>query len=116
MMGFQKIYTLTDCLEMQRILDAMAEEHISAYVQERGAGQYFQIRSGMAFVEKDLYVEEGDAEKAGLLIGQLTGESCEAADVCRVPWYQDPRIFARISAIFLVVIIFVLIICSIVFP
>ncbi len=117
-MGFQKIYTATDYLEMQRILDAMAGEHIPAYAQERGAGQYFQIRSGLAFVEKDIYVEEGDVEKARLLIRNLSEMGLEEGGIsgenCRVSWYRNRRIWARISAGFLLVIFVVLFICSLV--
>lgn len=119
MIEFQKIYTATDYLEMQRVLDALTGEHIPAYAQERGAGQYFQIKSGVAFVEKDIYVEKGDAEKAGHLIRCLKEMGLEEGGIpeenYRVPWYRNRRIAARILVGVLFAFFLGLIICAVVF-
>lgn len=118
-MEFRRIFTATDYLELQRVLDAMAGEHIPAYAQESGAGQYFQILSGLAFVEKDIYVEEGDAEKADLLIRRLLETKLEDGGIIgesnHIPWYRNPKIVARIYVGVLFVAFIVLFICALVF-
>ena len=117
-MNYQKIYTSTDHMEIQKILDALSEENIPVYAKERGASQYFQIIGGMAFVEKEIYVGQEDAEKALLLIQYLTEpepmEENEAENYV-VPWYRKRSTLARISMSWAVVIFFIAIICAILF-
>lgn len=119
-MEFQRVFTATSCLELQRVLDVMTRENIPAYAQESGAGQYFQILSGLAFVEKDVYVEEGDAEKADLLIRRLMETKLEdggiIGDKYRLPWYRNPEVVSRIFVGIFFVAFVVLFICALLFP
>lgn len=102
MMGFQKLHTAMNYLELQRILDALAGERIPAYARESGEGQYFQIRSGVAFVEKNIYVEEKDAERAGLLIRYLTEIGSELATKKGdgFPWRKRRRMMVKCGSLF----------------
>ena len=116
-MNYEKIYTASDHMEFQKILDALQEENIFAYGMERGAGQYIQIVAGMAFIEKDIYVAQEDVQKASLVIQNLkeTESSQAEQENYKVPWYQNKRILVRIYVCFLLLLFLVLWVCSIVF-
>ena len=117
-MTYTKIYTSTDHMEIQRILDALSQENIPVYAKERGTAQYFQIIGGMAFVEKEIFVAEEDAENAALLIQYLTEpEPMEEREkeIYQVPWYRKRSTLARFSMLWIGVIFLVVIICAMVF-
>lgn len=118
-MAFIKIYTSTNHMETQRVLDALKQEGIPAYAQEQGAGQYLQISWGMYFIDKDIYVAEEDAKKATLLIESLKQpESVEEQEreTFRLPWYKNLRFLTRVWCVVLFVFVCVCIFLSIIFP
>lgn len=59
-----KVYSVQDRITAEMLLDILDQAGISAYRQGVGSGGIMDIYAGNSMFGEDIYVDEGDAERA----------------------------------------------------
>jgi hypothetical protein len=109
-----KLISITNNVESDLILNLLRNNGISGYKQDNGPGGYFNIKYGFSVFGGDIYVDEGDYEKASEIVKELYSdtdaengndagdteeelqEPSEYDSYDNYPFYKNPHKLARI--------------------
>lgn len=73
----KKVHTSADKIEADMLVEALKNNHISAYRQGCGSGGYMDIYAGNSIFGEEIYVDEQDASAAAEIIEEITGAGAE---------------------------------------
>lgn len=104
-----KIYSCSDRVQADMLIEALKREGIPAYAESKGSGDYLNIYMGTSVFGETIYVDEGDAERAKEIIESMTqtdSSTDTVEDKGSVPARPDKkilvvRIISLIAALFL---------------
>ena len=105
-----KVYSCSDRVQADMLIEALKREGIPAYAESKGCGDYLNIYMGTSVFGETLYVDENDADRAKEIIESMTQADSDVADTIEdqepVPARQDKkilvvRIISLIAALFL---------------
>ena len=105
-----KVYSCSDRVQADMLIEALKREGIPAYAESKGSGDYLNIYMGTSVFGESLYVDEDDADRAKEIIESMTQADSDVADTIEdqepVPARQDKkilvvRIISLIAALFL---------------
>ncbi len=105
-----KVYSCSDRVQADMLIEALKREGIPAYAESKGSGDYLNIYMGTSVFGETLYADENDADRAKEIIESMTQADSDVADTIEdqepVPARQDKkilvvRIISLIAALFL---------------
>ena len=84
-----KVYSCSDRVQADMLIEALKREGIPAYAESKGSGDYLNIYMGTSVFGETIYVDENDADRAKEIIGNITGMDM---DVTVSPSKQDQTV------------------------
>ncbi len=75
-----KVYSCSDRVQADMLIEALKREGIPAYAESKGSGDYLNIYMGTSVFGETIYVDENDADRAKEIIEGMTQADSDVAD------------------------------------
>ncbi len=110
----RKLVSTDNAVDAELIAGVLTQEGISTYTKDLESGDYMSIVMGFSVFGKELYVDEGDYERAKELLEGMRMEGAAAPDggtqagmrersegsleeeEIHIPWYRSKLVAARV--------------------